>query len=219
MLELNQLDLDEIATALSDQTDYDHRWLIDPESGRVGFWTSDTGLDGENPVEAEDVDLTPIDPLPSYVWYQDMTDFADRVGDEAEASAPGLYSHTSNLALSFALVLSYGLALVLTGATMRELGIVAASWSQPTTATSCGCLCSTPKMWSTPTTGPQGPSPPWPSSLSSSNTDSARPSGAGIRTEPNQHRRKRISPRDPDPTPPGPSAPRGCPGRTAAMKC
>lgn len=83
MLELSQLDLDEIATALSDQTDDDHRWLIDPKSGRVAFWTSDTGLDGENPVEAEDVDLTPIDPLPSYVRYQDMTDFADRVGDEA----------------------------------------------------------------------------------------------------------------------------------------
>ncbi|MFK5584366.1 hypothetical protein [Serinicoccus sp. LYQ131] len=42
-----------------------------------------------------------------------------------EAAAPGLYSHTSNLALSFALVLSYGFARVLTGATMRELAIVA----------------------------------------------------------------------------------------------
>ena len=55
MLELGQLDLEEIATALSDQTDYDHRWLIDPESGQVAFWTSDTGIDGENPVELEDV--------------------------------------------------------------------------------------------------------------------------------------------------------------------
>lgn len=82
MLELGQLDLEEIATALSDQTDYDHRWLIDPKSGQVAFWTSDTGLDGENPVDLEDVDLTPIDPLPSYVWYQDMADFADRVSDE-----------------------------------------------------------------------------------------------------------------------------------------
>jgi hypothetical protein len=54
-------------TAETDQTDYDHRWLIDPESGNVAFWTSDTGLDGENPVDLEDVDLTPIDPVPSYV--------------------------------------------------------------------------------------------------------------------------------------------------------
>jgi hypothetical protein len=83
MLELSQLDLDEIATALSDQTDYDHRWLIDPTSGQVVFWTSDTGLDGGNPVDLEDLDLTPIDPLPSYVWYQDMADFADRLSNDA----------------------------------------------------------------------------------------------------------------------------------------
>lgn len=83
MLELSQLDLEEIATALSDQTDVDHRWLIDPATGQVSFWTSDTGLDGENPVDLEDVDLTPIDPLPSYVWYRDMADFADRLSDDA----------------------------------------------------------------------------------------------------------------------------------------
>jgi hypothetical protein len=58
MLELSRLDLDEIATALSDQADYDHRWLIDPRSGQVAFWTSDTGLDGEHPVDLEDVHLT-----------------------------------------------------------------------------------------------------------------------------------------------------------------
>lgn len=83
MLELSQFDLEEIATALSDQTDYDHQWLIDPRSGKVAFWTSDTGIDGQNPVDLEDLDLTPIDPLPSYVWYQDMADFADRLSDEA----------------------------------------------------------------------------------------------------------------------------------------
>ena len=47
MLDLSRLDLDEIATALADQTDYDHRWLIDPRSGDIAFWTSDTGIDGE----------------------------------------------------------------------------------------------------------------------------------------------------------------------------
>ncbi len=83
MLELGQLDLSEIATALSDQSDYDHQWLIDPQSGQVTFWTSDTGIDGHNPVDLDDVDLTPIDPLPSYVWYQDMADFAERLSDDA----------------------------------------------------------------------------------------------------------------------------------------
>lgn len=82
MLELSQLDLDEIATALSDQSAYDHRWLIDPRSGELAFWTSDTGIDGQNPVDLEGLDLTPIDPLPSYVWYQDMADFADRLSNE-----------------------------------------------------------------------------------------------------------------------------------------
>ena len=62
MLDLGKLDVDEIATALSDQTDYEHRWLIDPRTGEVAFWTSDTGIDGENPVELDELDLVPIDP-------------------------------------------------------------------------------------------------------------------------------------------------------------
>ena len=46
-------DVEEIATALSDQTDYNHRWLIDPGTGQVLYWASDMGLDGENPVEID----------------------------------------------------------------------------------------------------------------------------------------------------------------------
>ena len=81
MLELDAIDVEEIATALADQTDYEHRWLIDPRTGEVVFWTSDTGIDGENPVEIEELDLIVIDPLPSYVWYQDMVDFAEGISD------------------------------------------------------------------------------------------------------------------------------------------
>ncbi len=83
MLDLGAFDVEEIATALSDQTDYDHRWLIDPRTGQVAHWASDTGLDGENPVEIDELDLIRIDPLPSYVWYQDMADFADGISDRA----------------------------------------------------------------------------------------------------------------------------------------
>ena len=83
MLDLSGIDVEEIATALADQTDYEHRWLIDPRTGQVAFWTSDTGLDGENPVEIDELDLIPIDPLPSYLWYQDMADFADGISDSA----------------------------------------------------------------------------------------------------------------------------------------
>ncbi len=82
MLDVGRLDVDEIATALSDQTDYEHRWLIDRRTGGIAFWTADTGVDGENPVDLDDLDLMPIDPLPSAVWYADMADFAEGVSDE-----------------------------------------------------------------------------------------------------------------------------------------
>ncbi|MET8757758.1 UPF0158 family protein [Lentzea sp. NPDC004782] len=82
MLELSRLDLDEIAQALSDQTDYEHRWLINPDTGEVLLWTSDLGIDGKTLVDLDDLDEICIDPLPSYIWYQDMADFAELVSDE-----------------------------------------------------------------------------------------------------------------------------------------
>ncbi len=50
MLDLGAIDVEEIATALADQSDYEHRWQLDPRTGRVALWTSDTGIDGKNPV-------------------------------------------------------------------------------------------------------------------------------------------------------------------------
>jgi hypothetical protein len=82
MLDPSSLDLEEIATALADQTAYEHRWLINPETGEIVFWTADTGIDGQNPVDLDELDLVGIDPLPSYVWYQDMADFAEQIHDE-----------------------------------------------------------------------------------------------------------------------------------------
>jgi hypothetical protein len=83
MLDLGAIDLEDIANALADQTDYEHRWLLDPRTGQVAFWTSDTGIDGGNPVDIDELNLIPIDPLPSCVWHQDMADFADGVSDGA----------------------------------------------------------------------------------------------------------------------------------------
>jgi hypothetical protein len=82
VLDLSSLDLEEIASALADQTDYEHRWLIDPHTGEIAFWTADTGIDGQTPVDLDELDLIVIDPLPSWVWYQDMADFADGITDE-----------------------------------------------------------------------------------------------------------------------------------------
>jgi Uncharacterised protein family (UPF0158) len=83
MLELEMLNLDEIATALSDRTDFEHVWLLDRRTGEVAFWTSDTGVDGSNPVDIEDLDLVAIDPLPSSVWYRDMVEFVEGISDDA----------------------------------------------------------------------------------------------------------------------------------------
>jgi hypothetical protein len=82
VLDLSRFDLEGIATALADQIDYEHRWLIDPRTGETVFWTVDTGIDGKNPVDLDDLDLIAIDPLPSYVWYEDMADFAEEITDE-----------------------------------------------------------------------------------------------------------------------------------------
>jgi hypothetical protein len=48
----------------------------------IVFWTADTGIDGQTPVDLDDLDLVCIDPLPSWVWYQDMADFAEAITDE-----------------------------------------------------------------------------------------------------------------------------------------
>jgi hypothetical protein len=82
MLDLSSLDLEEIANALADQIDYEHHRLIDPSTGEIVFWTADTGIDGQTPVDLDELDLLVIDPLPSWVWYRDMADFADGISDE-----------------------------------------------------------------------------------------------------------------------------------------
>jgi hypothetical protein len=82
VLDLSSVDLEEIASALADQTDYERQWLIDPRTGEIAFWTADTGIDGQTPVDLEELDLVCIDPLPSWVWYQDMADFAEAITDE-----------------------------------------------------------------------------------------------------------------------------------------
>jgi len=82
MLELSSLDLGDIAVALEDQTNYEHQWLINPQTGEIVFWTSECGIDGQTPVDLDDLDLACIHPLPSWVWYQDMADFAEGITDD-----------------------------------------------------------------------------------------------------------------------------------------
>ena len=75
--DLSSTDLEEIAGALAGQTDYEHHWLINPDTGEIAFWTAGTGIDGHTPAGLDELDLVVIDPLPPWVWHQDMADFAN----------------------------------------------------------------------------------------------------------------------------------------------
>ena len=89
MPDLSSLDLEQIASALADQTGYEHRWLTNPQTGEIVFWTADTGIDGQTPVDLDGLDLVCIDPLPSWIWYQDMADFAEAITDEQAGRLAG----------------------------------------------------------------------------------------------------------------------------------
>jgi hypothetical protein len=85
MPELSGFDLAEIAAALADRDSYEHAWLVKPDSGEMLFWTADTGIDGQTPVHLDELDdqgLIGIRPLASWVWYQDMADFAEGISDD-----------------------------------------------------------------------------------------------------------------------------------------
>jgi hypothetical protein len=84
MLDLNVLDLGEIAYALSDQADYEHCLLIHSQTGEIVYWSAETGIDGHTKIDLDDLDpeLISIRPLPSWVWYQDMEEFAQGITDD-----------------------------------------------------------------------------------------------------------------------------------------
>ncbi|GAA4437770.1 UPF0158 family protein [Phytohabitans houttuyneae] len=84
MLDLSSFDLEELAAALADQDSYDRRWLVDSRTGEIVYWTTDCGIDGQNPIDLDELDeaLIAVDPLPSRVWYRDMADFARGISDD-----------------------------------------------------------------------------------------------------------------------------------------
>jgi len=85
MVELSTLDLDGIAAALQNQSNdgFEFAELIDPTTGKLAVWSSDTGLnDDRTTFDLEQVDMVAIEALPSHVWYQDMADFTELVSDD-----------------------------------------------------------------------------------------------------------------------------------------
>lgn len=78
MLDLNAVDLDDLAQALEDHS-YDHSWWLDPETGAIDLWSDWTEEQGEP--HPEERGLRPIEPVPSHDAYRDMEDFVELVRD------------------------------------------------------------------------------------------------------------------------------------------
>jgi len=79
MLEVSAVDLDALAEALEDHSDFIH-WYIDPQTGEVIAWSED--MDEPSP---EDNGALFVDPLPSHEAYEDMRDFVARVPERRAA--------------------------------------------------------------------------------------------------------------------------------------
>jgi hypothetical protein len=80
------VDLEMLVQALSDQG-FDGEWRFDPRTGETGYWSSDVdNLDetDETTGDGDDVRVR-VEPLPSYIWYQDMVDFTEQLSDEHAA--------------------------------------------------------------------------------------------------------------------------------------
>ena len=77
------VDLEMLATALADQGGWEHSWLFNPRTGETVFRSSDDpDVDPQtDAVDSGDGRLH-VEPLPTWVWYQDMVDFTDQVSDE-----------------------------------------------------------------------------------------------------------------------------------------
>jgi predicted nucleotidyltransferase len=76
VLDLNAVDLDDLAEALEDHS-HDHSWWLDPQTGEVVLWSDYAQEQGESHPERRG--LRPIDPVPSHEGYADMQDFIERV--------------------------------------------------------------------------------------------------------------------------------------------
>lgn len=76
MLDLQTIDLQDLAQALEDHS-YDNSWWLDPQTGEIVLWGEWNREQGEP--DPEERGLRPIDPVPSDEAYEDMEDFIERV--------------------------------------------------------------------------------------------------------------------------------------------
>lgn len=73
MLDLDAVDLDDVATALEDNA-YESSWWLDAATGAVEYCSVDDDVEG-----FEERDLVHIEPIGSSEAYRDMADFVDAV--------------------------------------------------------------------------------------------------------------------------------------------
>src|SRR5947208_2742768 len=69
MLDLSRVDLDALAEALEDHSDF-HSWFVDPASGEILLWSQDS----DEPCP-EETGAVVVNAVPSYEAYEDMRDF------------------------------------------------------------------------------------------------------------------------------------------------
>jgi Endosomal/lysosomal potassium channel TMEM175 len=82
VLDLSSLDLEEIATALAGPGRPRAPVADQPRDRRSRVRASGTGIDGQAPVDLDELDLICVDPVPSRIWYQDTAYFAGQISDE-----------------------------------------------------------------------------------------------------------------------------------------
>lgn len=80
MLDLKTADLASLAEALEDNS-YDHEWWLDPETGAVEQWSTDSGLWEDAEEHPSDRHWIRVEPIGSRDAYADMGDFIARVRD------------------------------------------------------------------------------------------------------------------------------------------
>ena len=76
MLDLETIDLGELAAALEDHSD-EHSWWIDPGTGEIVLWSD--YMEEQDEPHPDLRGLHPIEPIPSHEAYADMEEFIARV--------------------------------------------------------------------------------------------------------------------------------------------
>lgn len=78
MLDLSRVDLDELGSALEDNTP-EHDWFLDTATGELIFRSA--YYDYPDDSDLDERDWVRVDPIGSHEAYRDMEDFVERVGD------------------------------------------------------------------------------------------------------------------------------------------